>query len=245
MLPRRIPAALAALLLAACAMTPRGEPLPPDPADARAADDAALEAAAAEIAALEDHWVLVAGGTFLGGAWSLPDAAALAEGLAGTPEHGYLFVPGTGGDRRVSLPALWAPRVAGNGLLAALGLAARVDPVEGTLVLSRGERTRTFRTEGGAVAAAFLLEPVIGAGDPVPVALVVSTGFGGTAVVTAADAARAGLARSEIPGTALLAEAMTGRTVPCRRAHARVSLAGWDDEPEARPSAIVEVLFPR
>jgi hypothetical protein len=117
--------------------------------------------------------------------------------------------------------------------------------VEGTLVLASGERTRTFRTEGGSVAAAFLLGPVIGEGEPVAVDLVVSTGFGGTAVVAAADAARAGLARSEIPGTAVLAEAMSGRTVPCRRALARVSLAGWDDEPEARPSAVVEILFPR
>jgi hypothetical protein len=234
----------AALLLAACAAPhdASGE----DPArDARPADDAALEAAAAELAPFEDHFVAFSGGRFLGGAMLLEDAAALIAANGAEPSHAYLFVLGSEGDRRVPLPARYGPRVAGNGLLQALGLAFTFDPEAGTLTLSKDGEVRTFQTGSGAAAATFTVEPASGLGTPVPLEFVVSSAFAGTAIVAREDAVAAGLARSEIPGTVQLAESLTGRTTPCRRALARVTLAGFDDRPDVRVSAIVEVLFPR
>jgi len=234
----------ASLLLAGCAATP---PAPEENyvAEWRAVDDAALEAAAADLAPFEDHFVAFAGGTFLGGAMLLEDAAALVAAGGAESSHAYLFVLGSQGDRRVPLPARYGPRVAGNGLLAALGLAMTFDPEAGTLTLTKDGQTRTFRTGSGAAAATFTVEPASGLGSPVELEFVVSSAFSGTAIVAAEDAAAAGLARSEIPGTVQLAESMTGRTTPCRRALARVTLAGFDDRPDVRVSAIVEVLFPK
>ena len=239
---RRLAGASAALLASACASVHGAPAVDPAAAD-RAADDAALEAAAADLAPLEDHFVTLAGGGFLGAALLLEDAARFLEGR---PEaHAYLFVRGTEGDRRVPTPALYGPRVAGAGLLGALGLEAVHDPAEGTLTLRRGEAARTFRTGGGAAAATFLLEPASGLGRALEIDLVVAPGFGGTVLVSPEDAAALGLALSEIPGTAVVSEVLSGRTVPCRRALCRVSLEGLDEEPGLRASALVEVLFPR
>jgi hypothetical protein len=232
------------LLLASCAAAPAAAP-GDSAAAARILDDAALESAAADLAPLEDHFVAVAGGELLGGTMLREDAARLLEGRAGSDAHAYFFVQGSQGDRRVPLPAIYGPRVAGNGLLQALGLKSTFDPAEGVLTLSRGGSVRTFRTAGGPAAATFTVEPASGLGAAVAVDLVVASGFSGTALVSREDAAGAGLARSEIPGAAVLAEVLTGRTVPCRRALARVTLEGFDGDPEARVSAVVEVLFPR
>ncbi len=235
---------LLALLLASCAAAPAGAPVDPAAA-ARAQDDAALASAAADLAPLEDHFVAVAGGDFLGGAMLREDAARLLDGRAGAGDHAYFFVQGSQGDRRVPLPAIYGPRVAGNALLQELGLRSTFDPEGGVLTLSRGGSVRTFRTAGGPAAAVFTVEPASGLGPAVPLDFVVASGFAGTALVSREDAAVAGLARSEIPGTATLAEVLTGRTVPCRRALAKVTLDGFDGDPEARVSAVVEVVFPR
>lgn len=237
-------ALLLALLAGGCsiARANSGE----DPAGpAREADDAALAAAKDDLVPLEDHFVAVAGGRFLGGAMLREDAASLLAGAPGAGAHAYFFLNGTQGERRVSLPALYGPRVAGNGLLAALGLKAAFDPATGESTFSSGDRVRTFRSEGGAATARFTVEPASGLGAPADLEFVVATGFSGTALLAREDAAAAGLALSEIPGIAALAELMSGRTVPCRRALGRVTLSGFDGDPDARVSALVEVLFPR
>ena len=237
-------ALLLALLASGCASA--GAPARESrAAPARAADDAALEAAKGEFPNLEDHWVAVAGGAFLGGTLLREDAAALLAGAPGSSDHGYLFRLGTQGDRTITMPALYGPRVAGNGLLAALGLKAAFDPAKGVLTLGAGEHRRDFASADGSAVAWFTVEPASGLGAPVEVEFVVSTGFAGTALVSAADADAAGLVLSEIPGLASLMELVTGRVVPCRRALCRVTLEGFDHEPEARASAVVEVLFPR
>lgn len=212
---------------------------------ARAADDGALAAAKADLLPLEDHFVAVAGGQFLGGTMLREDAASLLTGTPGADAHAYLFLNGTQGERQVALPALYGPRVAGNGLLAALGLRSTFDPATGELTLVSWDRVRAFTAEGGAAVAWFTIEPASGLGAPVDVEFVVAPGFAGTALVSADDADAAGLVLSEIPGIAQVTELMTGRVVPCRRALARVTLVGFDGEPEVRVSAIVEVLFPR
>jgi len=237
--------ALLSLLLAACASVQGAPPAEDAAAPARERDDAALEAAAADVAPLEDHFVAVAGGELLGGAMLREDAARLLDGRPGAADHAYFFLQGTQGERRVSLPALYGPRVAGNALLGALGLKAVFDPGEGVLTLNRGETVRTFRTGGGPASATFTVEPASGLGPAIPVEMVVASGFAGTALVSREDAGAAGLARSEIPGAATVAEVLSGRTIPCRRALARVSLADPDGHPDPRLSAVVEVLFPR
>jgi hypothetical protein len=236
----------AALLLAACASVPSAPPAEDQAGPARAADDAALAAAAAaDLAPLEDHFVAIAGGEFLGGSMLREDATRLFDGRAGAALHAYFFIQGSQGDRRVSLPALYGPRVAGSALLQALGLQAAFDPGEGLLTLSRGGTSRSYRTGGGPAAAAFIVEAASGLGEPLRVDLVVASGFAGTALVSAADAEAAGLHRSEIPGAATVAELMTGRTGAYRRALARVSLADPEGRPDSSVAALVEVLFPR
>jgi hypothetical protein len=231
--------------LSACTAPPEAPTGEGATASARAADDAALEAAAADLPPLEDHFVAVAGGGLLGGSMLREDAARLLEGREGASDHAYFFVQGSQGERRVALPALYGPRVAGNGLLEALGLRASFDPAQGILTLSRGEASRTYRTGSGPAAAAFTVEAASGLGEPLRVDLVVASGFAGTALVSAADADAAGLHRSEIPGTATVAELMTGRTQPFRRALARVSLADAEGRPDPSFSTVAEVLFPR
>jgi len=212
---------------------------------ARVADDAAMDASMADLVPLEDHFVAVAGGQFLGGAMLREDTVSLLAGAPGADAHAYLFLNGTQGERRVALPALYGPRVAGNGLLAALGLKSTYDPGTGELTLASGDRVRAFATGGGAATAWFTIEPASGLGAPVDVEFVVAPGFAGTALVSADDADAAGLVLSEIPGVAVVTELMTGRVVNCRRALVRVTLAGFDGEPDARVTALVEVLFPR
>jgi hypothetical protein len=232
---------LLALLAAGCASAaaaPREDPAAP----ARAADDAALAAAAADLGPLEDHYVAVAGGRFLGGAMLLEDAASL---LAGEGSHAYLFVQGSQGERRVPIPALYGPRIAGNGLMEALGLKSSYDPTSFSVVVTSGDRSRAFPMGGGAATAWFTVAPASGLAPPVEVEFVLSPGFAGTAVVATEDADAAGLRLSEVPGTAVITELLTGRTVPCRRALARITLEGFDGEPDTKVSAVVEVLFPR
>ena len=194
-------------------------------APARAADDRALEDSAADLATFEDHFVAVAGGRFLGGAQLREDAANLLAGAPGADAHAYLF--------------------AGNGLLAALGLKSAFDPATGELTLTSGDRRRAFTSADGSAVAWFTVEPASGLGVPVDVEFVVASGFAGTALVAGVDADAAGLVLSEIPGVAQVTELMTGRVVSCRRALARVTLVGFDGEPDARVSALVEVLFPK
>jgi hypothetical protein len=214
-------------------------------APARAADDQALADSAADLATFEDHFIAVAGGRFLGGAMLREDAANLLAGVPGADAHAYLFLQGSQGERRVAMPALYGPRVAGNGLLAALGLKAAFDPTTGELTLTSGDRRRAFTSADGSAVAWFTVEPASGLGAPVDVEFVVASGFAGTALVAGVDADAAGLVLSEIPGVAQVTELMTGRVVPCRRALARVTLVGFDGEPDARVSALVEVLFPK
>jgi hypothetical protein len=238
--------AAAALLIAACSsMAPRRGTAPrPDPAaPARAADDAALVAAAAELAPLEDHFAAVAGGRFLGGAMLLQDAAALVPS-AGTT-HAYLFVVGTQGDRRIGIPARYAERVAGAGLLDALGIRAEFDGAAGTLTVRRGDAAAAFTLTDGVAAAGFVVSPASGRGTPWTLPLVVSPDYPGGAIVSAEDAASLGLALSEIPGEVALVEALTGRVAPHRRALCRVSFPFPGDDAARSPSAIVEVLFPK
>ncbi len=237
-------ALLLALLAAGCSSS-RAAPREDRAAPSRAADDAALAESKADLPALEDHFVAVAGGRLLGGTMLREDAANLLAGAPGADAHAYLFLRGTEGERRAALPALYGPRVAGNALLAALGLKAAFDPGTGILTLTSGDRVREFTSESGSAVAWFTVEPASGLGAPVDVEFVVASGFAGTALLSAEDADAAGLVLSEIPGIALVTETMTGRVVPCRRALARVTLAGFDGEPDVRASAIVEVLFPR
>ena len=146
----------AVLLLSACASAPpspsSGPRSAPDPhparTAARAADDAALEEARSSLAPLEGHFLAVAGGKVLGGTLLPDDTAGLLRAAAPAPDHAYFFVLGTAGDRKESPPAIYEPRLAGEGLLAALGLpaadgAARsvrviLEPASG---LGRGART--------------------------------------------------------------------------------------------------------
>ena len=244
MTPRRAAALLASLLVAACSSLPAGPP--PDPAaPARAADDAALEEAAPSLGPMEEHYVAFAGGKYLGGAMVLEDAARLLEGAAGAREHAYLFAAGEQGARQASLPALYGSRVAGGGLLAALGVRAAIDPSAGTLALSSATGSRTFPFREGAAVAEFRVAPASGLGEPATLEFVVSTAFAGTALVSREDARGAGLHRSEVPGAATVAEALTGRPHPYRRALARVALEGPPGSPAPLASALVEVWFAR
>lgn len=236
--------AAAGLLLAACAAAAPGTRVDPA-AGARAADDAALSSASADLAPLEDHFVAVAGGRFLGGAMLLEDANSLLDGAGPAPAHAYLFVAGTEGDRRVPIPALFGDRVAGSALLDALGLRAERAPGEGTLTLRRGEDAAAFALAGGVAAATFLIEPASGRGTRWRLPLAVSPEFGGTALLSREDAAAMGLALSEIPGEASLVEALTGRAIPCRRALCRVSFEFTGDDAGPRATTVVGILYPR
>jgi hypothetical protein len=244
---RAAAAALLAAALASCASVAGGARAParPDPADPdRRADEAALSAAAAELAPFEDHFVAVAGGRFLGGAMLREDAAGLLDEAGPGLRHAFFFLGGTEGERRVPTPALFGERFAGSALLDALGLRASLDAGARALELRRGAEVAAFALTDGVAAAAFLVEPASGLGARWRLPLVVATGFPGTALVSRDDADGLGLALSEIPGEASLVEALTGRPVPCRRALCRVSFEFPGSE--APPAtALVEVLFPR
>ncbi len=240
-----------AVLLAACAAAPESprspaeERSPEAVAAARARDDVALAAAAADLAPLEDHFVAVAGGRFLGGAQLLEDATRLlSAGARGAP-HAYFFVAGQQGDRSLTLPALYGPRVAGGGLFSALGLKMLFDPGKGVVEVEQGRNRRTFPFRENRATAFFTVEAASGLGFRRSIEFVASTGFAGTAVLSREDGEALGLERSEIPGEASLTESLTGRSIPCRRALARVALE--PDRGDAIPpsAVLVEVLFPR
>ena len=152
---------------------------------------------------------------------------------------------GTQGDRRIPIPARYAERVAGAGLLDALGLRAEIDGAAGTLTVGRGDAAAAFTLTGGVAAAGFLVAPASGRGTPWTLPLVVSPDYPGAVIVSGEDAASLGLALSEIPGEASLVEALTGRAVPHRRALCRVTFPFPGDDAARSPSAIVEVLFPK
>ncbi len=221
----------AVLLLSACASAPpspsSGPRSAPDPhparTAARAADDAALEEARSSLAPLEGHFLAVAGGKVLGGTLLPDDTAGLLRAAAPAPDHAYFFVLGTAGDRKESPPAIYEPRLAGEGLLAALGLPA---------------------ADGAARSVRVILEPASGLGRGALLELVLARGWSGTAMVGEEDAGALGLARSEIPGTVEVVELLTGRTARCRRALVRAALApGGEAAP--RPPILVEILYPR
>jgi hypothetical protein len=243
------PLALAAVLaLAACASVsrPAAPAAAPDPAaSARAADDAALADAAAELAPLQEHFAAVAGGRFLGATMLVEDAARLLEGAGPAPGHAYLFLAGTEGNLRVPIPALFGDRVAGRGLLDALGLTASLDPDAGTLTLRRGADAAAFVLKDGIAAANFVVAPASGRGKPWQLPLAVAPEFSATALVSRADAAALGLVLSEIPGEASLVEALTGRSIPCRRALCRVTFPFPGEGAGPPATALLEVLFPK
>ena len=238
---------LAAALPLGCASLPAEPPGPSraDPAEARKADDAALAADRESLAPLEGHFAAAAGGKTIGGTMLMEDTVRLLHEAAPRPDHAYLFALGTEGDREEGIPALYGPRVAGNGLLAALGVAATVDPGAGTVTLGRGGTARTFRFQGGAAKASFSVEPASGFGEAREISFVVSSGWAGTALVSSADADEMGLALSEIPGEVTLTEIVSGRVLHCRRALCRVTLERMNDNPVLRAAAVVEVLYPR
>ncbi len=242
-------AALAvAFLPAACAAVPGEAPEEPgtgDIAAARAADDAALAGARASLAPMEGHTIAVAGGKVLGGAMLLEDAARLLREAPGGAAHAYLFTLGSEGDRAESVTGLYGPRIAGAGLLAALGIEVTVDAPAGLLTMGRGSASRTFPFEEGRVVARLTVEPASGLGTPRELTFLVSTGSPVTALVSREDAESLGLALSEVPGEAALRETLRGTTLPCRRALCRVTLEKLNDNPLLRASALVEVLFPR
>jgi hypothetical protein len=223
---------LAPLLLPACATgdaAPRPRPAaPPDPAPAltaaRAADDAALKDAGASLAPLDGHFVAVAGGRVLGGTLLPGDTADLLSTGAPDADHAYFFVLGTGGDRKETPPALYEPRPAGKGMLAAMGFPSAAG--------------------GGERSVRVTMEPASGLGNAAVLDLVVARGWSGTALVGAADAAALGLARSEIPGTVEVVELLTGKTHRYRRALVRAAPA-TGGEAAPRPPVLVEILYPR
>jgi len=228
---------------AGCAGTAPGPSSRPV-AIARADDDHALTDAGERLGPLQGHFVAVARGRVLGGTMLPEDTARELHAVAGPLAHAYFFMAGEEGERRATIPGIYGPRVAGNGLLAALGLQAIADPGAGTLTLGRGSAVRTFPYRDGAAIAEFHVAPASGLGSGTAVAFVIASGFEGTALVTSEDAAVAGLVLSEVPGTATIAEILTGRTLTCRRALARVTLEGVGDLPGGEAAAVVEVWFP-
>jgi len=208
-------------------------------AEARGGDDFALSEGRDRVAMMEDHFVAVAGGRILGGTMLLEDTARLVSSLDPAPLHAYLFRAGEQGDREESMPILYGKRVAGNGLLAALGVKATWDPGEKVLTLSRGDLSKAYAAQEGSAAASFLFRSASGAGPSRFLECVVASGYAGNALLDAENAALSGLGLSEIPGNVRLAEAYTGRVLECRRALARVEI------PERGAGAIVEVICPR
>lgn len=203
-----------------------GTAAPAPAADPRAADDAALAAAASSLEPLEGHFLAVSGGKVIGGTLLREDTARLLRAAAGpAPAHAYFFLLGTGGDRRESLPALYADRLAGDGLLAALGL--------------------PLPPEGSAAPVRVTLEPASGLGTGAALELVHARGWRGGAILGEGDAAALGLARSGIPGTVEVVELLSGRSRLYRRALVRAAAVPGPGESAPRPPVLLEVLYPR
>jgi hypothetical protein len=162
----------------------------------------------------------------IGGTLLREDTVHLLRAAAGpAPTHAYFFLLGTEGDRRESLPALYADRLAGDGLLEALGLPL---PPEGA--------TAPVRTT---------LEPASGLGNGVALELLHARGWRGGALLGEGDAAALGLHRSEIPGTVEVVELLSGRSRLYRRALVRAAAAPGAGESAPRPAVLLEVLYPR
>ncbi len=234
--------ALGVALVAGCASAQAPRPAPPAEAaplrSARTADEAALAAAGDRLGFLQDHFVAVAGGAFLGGSMLLEDAARLVAAAPPPLEHAFLFRAGEEGDRSWSLPALYAGAgVGGNGLLRALGLSLEYDPASGDVVLRSGLRAARFRSEDRSCRATFLVAPASGRAPARAISLVLSSGFAETAFLAGDDVAALAPETCEIPGQATMVESMTGRRLDGRRALVRVEV------PDAGVAALVDVMY--
>ncbi len=212
--------ALAAVLAAACASLADGV------AEARRADDAAL---AATPWPDDAAWIVAAAGTVTG-------AADLEAALAAYPEalHRYVFRPGEGGDRRLTM-AYHPGRgvVAGRAAAAALGVRFRRD-ARGTTVVIRDVR----RVTAGDDATVTMRVTAPGGGKAYSVPVVIDPDFDGALLVAPAVAETLGLRRFEIPG-AVDVQVALGRPFFATRARLRAAI------PELGVEALVEAAVPR
>jgi hypothetical protein len=217
----------------------------PEELAARAADDAALAEGAERLGFLQDHFVAVSGGEILGGAMLAEDVRPLLQGSEASAQHAYFFRVGEEGDGTWSAPALYADRMVGDALWAALGVDAARDPSTGATTLSSAGTTIDLPTRDGSTVAVLGVRPHSGLGTRRVLSCVIIPEFDGAVVLSASDRSALALRSSEIPGRRLVGDVLTGRTLDCRRSLCLVELLdGEGEDARVLAAGLSEVAAP-